>query len=450
MANNEFPLDYVFPSALKTIVDELDTCQGFPKEFTGCSMLYAISVAMGNNFHVKVRNGFIMNCSLYIVLVGPAGSKKSQPLKFAIKPLQENDKRTYRDFVEQKTKYDSIKKQSEKERMEQGISDPLEPRLIQLIVNDSTMESLQETLKYNPKGIGVWYDEWRDWYLNLDRFNSGSNKPKYLSLWDGSSISVNRKGGLPIRIDNPFVSLAGTTQTELLNDLYQGENAVSGFLDRFLICNPKDLKRKSIGDNELSVQIELNWHKLINDILQFESRIDEFGVVTPRIIPYARECRKYLDEFEIYINGSINQERSPAIKSYYSKVETYTHRFALIIQMIAHYYESESINEISVTSLLRARKLMDYFSNNIIEILKKEEQFKIKKICKNNDEMYFWYTNLNPEFRTIEAKELYHVQSESGDSDDKSFTNGDRKVADWLKNTNLFTKMHHGYYSKNF
>ena len=94
---------------------------------------------------------------------------------------------------------------------------------------------------------------------------------------------------------------------------------------------------------------------------------------------------------------------------------------------------------------------MNYFSSNIIEILNKEEEIKVKKICKNNDEMHHWYTNLNPEFRTIEAKELYHVQSECGDSeDDKSVVNGDRKVADWLKNTKLFTKLHHGYYRKNY
>ena len=216
MDNNDFPLELVFPNELIKIVEDLNKHQGFPKDFTSCSMLYAISVAIGNNFHIKVRESWTMNCSIYLVLVGPAGSMKSAPLTFAIEPLSTRDDESYRVWEVEKKTFDANKKLTEKERIESAILEPVEPILKKFIVNDATMEALQDVLRNNPRGVGVYHDEWRDWYLNLDRFNNGANKPKMLSLWSGTRISIDRKGGLPIRIKNPFLSLAGTTQTDLL------------------------------------------------------------------------------------------------------------------------------------------------------------------------------------------------------------------------------------------
>jgi hypothetical protein len=446
MDNNDFPLELVFPNELIKIVEDLNKHQGFPKEFTSCSMLYAISVAIGNNFHIKVRESWTMNCSIYLVLVGPAGSMKSAPLTFAIEPLSEKDDESYRVWEVEKKTFDANKKLTEKERIESAILEPVEPILKKFIVNDATMEALQDVLRNNPRGVGVYHDEWRDWYLNLDRFNNGTNKPKMLSLWSGTRISIDRKGGLPIRIKNPFLSLAGTTQTDLLYELYKGENAVSGFLDRFLICSPKDLKRKRIEESEGANNAEHRWNQLVNKILSFDTRYDEFGDVTSSIVPYARECKSELKEFEDYINGSINQETFSPIKSYYSKVETYTHRFALIFQMLQTICEGGNMNEISILSFNRAKAVMEYFTKNMLGILNEEKQNRLKNLCKNLVK-YEWYISLNDQFKTIEAKECLQSVVELGD-EKMSIDAIDRNTTRWLNDTALFVKISHGLYRK--
>jgi|Laugrefabdmm15dn_1035133.scaffolds.fasta_scaffold04930_2 hypothetical protein len=447
MDNNDFPLELVFPNELIKIVEDLNKHQGFPKEFTSCSLLYAISVAIGNNFHIKVRESWTMNCSIYLVLVGPAGSMKSAPLTFAIEPLSTRDDESYRVWEVEKKTFDANKKLTEKERIESAILEPVEPILKKFIVNDATMEALQDVLRNNPRGVGVYHDEWRDWYLNLDRFNNGTNKPKMLSLWSGTRISIDRKGGLPIRIKNPFLSLAGTTQTDLLYELYKGENAVSGFLDRFLICSPKDLKRKRIEESEGANNTEHRWNQLVNKILSFDTRYDEFGNVTSSIVPYARECKSELKEFEDYINGSINQETFSPIKSYYSKVETYTHRFALIFQMLQTICEEGNMNEISIISFNRAKSVMEYFSSNTISILEQERENKLRAICK--DLLTFeWYNKLNDQFKTHEAKECLQSIIEILEVEKMSIEAMDKKTDRYLSNTLLFEKISHGLYRK--
>lgn len=449
MKNNDFPLELVFPNELIRIVEDLNKHQGFPKEFTSSAMLYAISVAIGNNFHIKVRDGWIMNSSLYIVLVGPAGSMKSAPLSFAIEPLSLRDDENYKTWEEEKKIYDSTKKLSDKDRLDNSINEPLEPILKKFIVNDATMEALQDVLKNNPRGIGVYHDEWRDWYLNLDRFNNGSNKPKMLSLWDGKRITVDRKGSPPIRINKPFVSLSGTTQTDLLFELYKGENAVSGFLDRFLICNPKDLKRKLIEDNEVSTNADQRWNQLINKILSFDTRFDDFGNVISSIVPYARECKNDLIAYQKHIIHSSNQETFAPIQSYYTKVETYTHRFSLIFQMLQTICEGGNMNEISILSFTRAKALMEYYSGNTIGILNEEKQNKVKNLCKDLLK-YEWYNQLNDQFRTIEAKECLQGIEEVMGVDKISVEAIDKKTLRWLNDSNLFEKISHGLYKKRY
>jgi hypothetical protein len=455
MASNEFPLDYIFPKELVRIVNELERCLGFPKEFTASSMLFATSVAIGNNYKIRVKNGWEMTPSLYLVLVGSAGSSKSAPLKFAVQPFSERDKLSNLKFRKEMAQFISEKKMTEKERLDNSIIEMEEPKYRQYLVNDATMEAMFDILLSNPQGIGVYVDEWRDWYLNMNRYTKGDNKNKWITLWNGEDIIVNRKGSLPLRINKPFGSLAGTTQTDLLDSLTQGENAVSGFLDRFLICNPQNLLRKSTGDNELDPEVTVSWSSYINSILNLEQQVDEYGTMTSIILPYSKECKNARLEFENYIIGSQNQysKTNPSKANYLSKVQTYTHRFALLFQVMSSVLEGEQLDNISIVSFMRARKVMDYFQNNMFAIFDFEKEKQLKKLC-NNDIKYRWYKSLEQQFKTIDAKELLQSINETVEMgshrDKKTIEAIDKNVTNWLQNDVLFTKLYHGMYEKNF
>jgi hypothetical protein len=449
MKNNDFPLDYL-PKHLAKIIEELESCSGYPKEFTACSMLFATSVAIGNNFKLQVLPDFQTSASLYLVLVGPAGASKSPPLSFAVKPIEELDKEAHRVYMEEYNKYLTIKRLSEKEREENESMNFDEPKCKQLLVIDATMEALFDILIDNPKGVGIYVDEWRDWYLNLNRYNKGENKTKWLHLWDGKDIVLNRKNAVVSRVNNPFGSLAGTTQTDLLNDLFNDENAYSGFLDRFLICNPQELRRIKRND-DFNLIFKENWATYIKNILSLDQGLDEFGRVATRVLKYAQECKPELEKHEENITNAINhfQHKHPRKAQYLSKVDTYTHRFSLIFQVMAHVIEGEDLNQISVTSFLRAKQIMEYFQGNMFALIDKEQSKELKRICKTT-EKYDWYTSLEEQFRTHEAKELLQSILEVSATETVSNEAIDKKTIRWLNDDILFEKLSQGLYRKKF
>jgi hypothetical protein len=115
--------------------------------------------------------------------------------------------------------------------------------------------------------------------------------------------------------------------------------------------------------------------------------------------------------------------------------------------------EGEQLHNISIVSFMRARKVMDYFQNNMFAIFDIEKEKQLKKLC-NNDIKYRWYKSLEQQFKTIDAKELLQSINETVETgsyrDKKTIEAIDKNVTNWLQNDVLFTKLYHGMYEKNF
>ena len=88
---NRFPVE-VFPTRIQEIITATNESLNFPFDFIGASILYAVSVAIGNTYRVEVKKGWQENAVIYLALVGRPGTNKSHPLSFAIQPLIEQDK----------------------------------------------------------------------------------------------------------------------------------------------------------------------------------------------------------------------------------------------------------------------------------------------------------------------------------------------------------------------
>jgi hypothetical protein len=449
MISNAFPLEYL-PNHLAKIVEELEINSGYPREFTACSILFATSVAIGNNFKVQVFPNFQTTSALFLVLVGPAGASKSPPLKFAVEPLLKINSEYIKEYREELKRFELSKTTLDKDKDGANSLNSNAPKSKQFIVQDSTMEALFDILVDNPRGVGIYVDEWRDWYLNLNRYNKGENKTKWLSMWDGQDIVLNRKNTSVCQVHKPFGSLAGTIQTNLMNDLFDEENSSSGFLDRFLFCNPDGLRRIERKNYFNPILIE-NYTNYIKAIMQLEQGLDEFGNVATRVLRYHQECNQDLELHEKQITDLINYyiNNYPRKAQYLSKVDTYTHRLALIFQVMAHILEDESLNSISEISFRRAKKLMKYFQRNMFELIDKEQDKLLKRICKTT-EKYDWYTSLEEQFRTHEAKELLQSILEVSASEITSNDTIDKKTMRWLNDDILFEKLSQGLYRKKF
>jgi hypothetical protein len=179
---NTFPVE-VFPLPVQQIITATNENLNFPIDFIGASFLYAVSVAVGNTHRVEVKKGWLESSVLYLAIVARAGTNKSHPLSFALQPIVDQDKRTYRQYEQHRQEYEKAVSLSKKEREQQAIDEPIKPVWQKFLLSDFTPEALAEVHKFNKRGIGVYVDELAGWFKNFNRYNKGSEMEFWLSVW---------------------------------------------------------------------------------------------------------------------------------------------------------------------------------------------------------------------------------------------------------------------------
>ncbi len=68
---NRFPVE-VFPLPVQQIITATNENLNFPIDFIGPSLLYAVSVTVGNTHRVEVKKGWLESSVLYLSIVARA------------------------------------------------------------------------------------------------------------------------------------------------------------------------------------------------------------------------------------------------------------------------------------------------------------------------------------------------------------------------------------------
>ncbi|MCB0652177.1 MAG: DUF3987 domain-containing protein [Saprospiraceae bacterium] len=363
---NSFPAE-IFPTALQKIIKATNDSLNFPIDFVGASMLYAASVAIGNSCKVEVLKGYQQNVSLYISIVGRRGTNKSHPLSFFLKPLEDRDEKNFEKYRIEKQEYDTNIKLSKKDRDNQQIDDPILPIWEQLLVTDFTPEALIEVHKFNKNGIGVYADELASWFKNFNRYNSGSEEQFWLSVWSGKPIRINRKTSEPIFISLPFISVIGTIQPAVLKELAK-DRTENGFMDRILFVIPDDLKKNYWSETQLELEVEETWKTIITNILDIHLNQNENLTPTPTIIKFSPEAKDILRAWQRKITDLCNESNDDILVGIYAKLEQYSLRLALILQMLSLACGETKQTEIGVDATKGALKLIEYFKKTALKV----------------------------------------------------------------------------------
>ncbi|MFY0674505.1 MAG: DUF3987 domain-containing protein [Bacteroidia bacterium] len=363
---NPFPVD-VFPKAVQEIITATNESLNFPIDFIGGSMLYAVSVAIGNTYKVEIKKGWKESAVLYLAIVGRRGISKSHPLSFALKPIEIQDDINYEKFLSEKKEYDVIVGLPKKERERQGYEEPIKPVWKQHLVTDFTPEALVEVHKFNKRGIGVYADELASWFNNFNRYNKGSEEQFWLSIWSGKPIRINRKTSEPTFIKLPFVSVGGTIQPGVLNQLAE-KRTENGFLDRLLFVVPDSLKKECWSETELSPLISGNWETIITNLLKLtlvESDMDQLQPVT---IKFTLEAKQLLFQWQSELTDVINRSENEVISGICAKLEVYAIRLALCLEMMRYACGESKKQAVGIEALQGAIKLVEYFKRTAIKV----------------------------------------------------------------------------------
>ncbi len=354
----DFPLG-ALPMKIQRIVREANDCYGYPVDYLAGSMLVAVGLGVGNTHFARLKGKWDESAILFMALVGRPGACKSHPLNFAIRPFTELDGVATRAYVKACEEYERQRELPLKERSEPH---PVVPVCKRFLISDATPEAMLLIHSQNLRGICMWNDELAGWFKNFNRYNKGSDEEYWLKLFNANPSFSDRKGVKnSVYISRPFISVVGTIQNGILNELAQGSRSSNGFIDRLLFVMPNYQDKQPWSDKEPTFDIEAAWAEIIERLVAIQYETDSDGNIIANILPFAPDAKARLYEWQRQNTEECNREECDALKGVYNKFDFHAIRFCLILQMARWACGEADRTNIDILSVENAISLVDYF-----------------------------------------------------------------------------------------
>ncbi|MDR0745727.1 MAG: DUF3987 domain-containing protein, partial [Mediterranea sp.] len=267
-------------------------------------------------------------------------------------------------------KYEQDISMSKKERQEAGVDEfPQEPIRRRFLVSDITPEGLSYIHAQNKRGLCLWSDELSAWFKNFNRYNNGSEEQFWLSVFSAKTVISDRKHAKSsVFITRPFIPVIGTIQKNILSDLARGDRSSNGFIDRILFIMPPIQQKARWNDKDISGNLELEWHTLMNKLINMEYSLDENNEIQPSIVTFSEEARKQLYQWQHQHAELCDSIGNETLLGIYCKLEIYIIRFCLVIQIARWLCGECGKNQVDTETVQRAIQLTDYFKQTATRV----------------------------------------------------------------------------------
>ena len=356
----DFPLG-ALPMKIQRIVREANDCYGYPVDYLAGAMLVAVGLGIGNTHFARLKGKWDESAILFMALVGSPGACKSHPLNFAIRPFTELDGAATRAYIKACEEYERQRELPMKERSEPH---PVAPVCKRFLISDATPEAMLLIHSQNLRGIAMWNDELAGWFKNFNRYNKGSDEEYWLKLFNANpSFSDRKVVKNSVYISRPFISVVGTIQNGILNELAQGSRSSNGFIDRLLFVMPNNQDKQPWSDKEPTFDIETAWANIIGRLVELPCETDSDGNIIANILPFAPDAKARLYEWQRQNTEECNREECDALKGVYNKFDFHAIRFCLILQMARWACGEADRTGIDLLSVENAISLVDYFKS---------------------------------------------------------------------------------------
>jgi hypothetical protein len=357
-----FPIE-IFPKPIQSYILECYSKLDSNVDYMGCSLLWLISVCIGNSIEIEVKRGWNENATLWLSLVGKAGIGKTPSINNIIFPLQKINSREIKNYYKELEKFEFYDNLSKKEKEEfPEVSKPIKK---QFIANDITLEALVDLHQESDNAVGVFKDELAGWLKDMNKYRAGSDLEFWLSCWSGKSVSLNRLTRKGSFVEKPFIPVLGGIQPNILNSFYTEENKDNGFMDRMLLSFP-DSKIEMYNETELEYEL-LEWYKdniiCLYDTIKSVIKRDKDGVIESLTAKFSKDAKtEWMRIFNEISNYQNDENENEYLKSMYPKQKSYIPRFSLIIHVFDEFFSTGGDSLlISKESVLKAEKLSKYF-----------------------------------------------------------------------------------------
>jgi hypothetical protein len=351
----KFPYD-IFPDAILDFINY----SHIQHDYLAAAALGAVSSIIGNSATLIANDGYTVKPILYIAMVAPPGASKSPSLKTMFSYLESYDAKLYKDYLAEKEIYKSKLGEYKNQKKGEGIDEPTPPAMKQILIKDSTIEMVVKILSYNPDGCCILADELSGFLKRMNRYGDNDEVQKWLELWSGSPVLLQRISREENKVENPFCSIVGGIQPGVLDSLSNKENEHNGFYHRFLFCYPEPDKKKDWAKYEIPSVIKYEMQDLFLCLLSLREN--------QRFYTLSEDANALYAEWFNNKNKKYNFAPDDNIKGVIAKYQDYCLRFSLIIQVM---YDGRNIStQVSNQAMERAIRLTEYFLGNMHKSMK--------------------------------------------------------------------------------
>jgi hypothetical protein len=428
-----FPLD-IFPRNIQAYIMECHRTLNASIDYMGCSMLWLMSIIIGNSVKIQVKTGWIESSVLWMAIVGRPGVGKTPNINNIIFPLQKANNSEIKTYIKRMDAYRAYMDLEKKEReAEEKLYKPIKT---QFIASDITLEALVELHEENKNAVGVFKDELAGWLKDMNKYRAGSDLEFWLSSWSNKGVALNRKTSKSSFVESPIIPILGGIQPGILNQFFTEENKDNGFIDRVLTCFP-DVEVEMYNENEMDPDMLQNYEDFIiamyqhvkNKVVMYDNEQQIESIIAKFTKGAQKEFKRINNEITAMQNSPMENEY---MKSMLPKQKSYIPRFALLINMLD--YLEHDINKnfkdnpedypahshtVVQQSILKAERLSKYFINMSKKIkMKSSETFELKKMvsalkAKSKKEQVQEIHKANANFNRSEAADLMGVSRQT-------------------------------------
>ena len=271
--------------------------------FVALPLLAALSAAIGDSRRLKVKSGWLAPAIIWTAVIGESGSAKSPAFRAVLKypkqqqaSMRENYTEKLRQHEEAFDIYEAELKRWKGKKLwhakTQRPEAPAKPPLPRTTISDATLESLVAIFEENPKGVLAEFDELAGFFGSFDKYRSGSGSDAatWLSIYNGDSITVDRKGAGHTFVPAAYASISGNIQPGVLPHCFTSRHRESGMMARFLMAYP-DRIEKRWNENEISEDVDRQMSQIYSYLYSLEPSVDQHGKRTPFAFQMTAEAK---------------------------------------------------------------------------------------------------------------------------------------------------------------
>jgi len=380
-----FPVD-ALPEPIQSFVESAAHAIGCDASYIALPMLSGLASAIGNTHRIALKNSWSEPAIIWTAIVGESGTAKSPALELPLRAIRKRQRlamtkhaEALKDFEVEFAEYEKLLKESQK--ASSTIPAPFKPEpptCDRCWTDDATTEALAVRLKENPRGLLMVRDELSGWF-NFDRYaqGKGGDVAKWLEMFGGRSMVVDRKGSGTIYVPHASVSIAGGIQPETLRRALGQEHRDNGLAARLLFAMPPR-NPKAWSEADMDPKCELAVAEIFDELFSLSMDIDADDNQQPKLIKLSKEGKTvWIKFYNEHAQEQVNLSGDEAAA--WSKLEGYVPRFALVIHLVRRFANDPAlrdhyqVDELSVGAGIRIARWFGEESKRVYGILSESD-----------------------------------------------------------------------------